>query len=557
MSFTERAPVRIACGLLAATLLCSVSTAALAAPHRTSSPAVTQEQLQQVLEELRAERAAREAAESRIQALTDRLGTLESATQVISTQGDTVSSLATQVESLNAAPTVSVSNGRPTFATRDGFFSASLRANIMVDAGAFFQDSPGCAVVSAPACPVANDFRRGGSAEIAQARDLNSGVVFRRARVGIEGRVFKDFSYTLITEFGGSGTESPGRIYEMWLQYNGIPNFAMRAGAFEPQVGLAANVSTSNIIMMERPSVAEITRNIAAGDSRIAVQASRWGDFGSDSGFGGSYMVAGSLTSSAIAAGGTFGDQFGANGRLTVAPTPSPDMMFHVGIGGSYVFSPQDVSGPSNTGPNPAGSYPTRFNDRPESRLDATRLIDTGNIDSDHAWSYGFEGAFQYRNFLIQGEYITFGIDRRQSVLPDPRFNGWYVEGSWMLTGERRRYNVQNAVFDGPPIAAGWAPSAGGYGAWELGARYSVVDLNYREGAPGSAPAADAVRGGEQKIYTLGVNWYLNNNLRFMLDWSHVEVDRLAPNAGTYQVPTGAQVGQNFDIIALRAQFGF
>ncbi len=568
MTFDRRASARLACGALAAALLCSASTVALAAPNRTPrSPAVTQEQLQQVLDELRAEREARQAAESRIEALTERLGTLESATQVIQTQSATVGDLATQVEVLNSQPTVAVGNGRPTFATRDGAFSASLRAVVMVDSAYYNQETPG---------PLNTDWRRGaGAGDTARARDLNSGTLFRRARLGIEGRVFKDFTYNLITEFGGSGTEDAGRIYEMWIQYNGIPNWAIRAGAFEPQNGLGSNVSTSNIMIMERPSVAEITRNIAGGDTRTAIQVQHWSEFGNDSGFGGSWMAAAAFTGSAPStlntAGGfasqAFGEQRSATGRFVIAPSPSPDLMFHVGVNGSYVFSPADTLGPDNNGINPAGSTPVQFRDRPELRVDGTRLIDTGGIDADHAWHWGLEGSLQYASFMIEGEYQRFGIDRRNSVLSDPRFSGWYVEGSWVITGEKRRYQLQNGVYDAPAINNPWQPGSGGYGAFELAARYSVADLNYHEGLPNQATPADGIRGGEQRIWTLGLNWYVNNNIRFMLDYLHVDIDRLAPSAnfgGTASapnpatgVPLGGQIGQDYDAIALRAQFGF
>ena len=65
------------------------------------------------------------------------------------------------------------------------------------------------------------------------------------------------------------------------------------------------------------------------------------------------------------------------------------------------------------------------------------------------------------------------------------------------------------------------------------------------------APAAcfDAVRGGEQKVSSVGLNWYLNPDVRLMLDYLHVDVNRY--NAA------GAQIGQKFNAIALRSQFNF
>jgi phosphate-selective porin OprO/OprP len=152
---------------------------------------------------------------------------------------------------------------------------------------------------------------------------------------------------------------------------------------------------------------------------------------------------------------------------------------------------------------------------------------------------------------MVEGEWFRYKIERRNSALPDPHFTGWYVQGSWVLTGEPRVYNPVEARFDAPKMAYNFNPEAGTWGAFELAARYSDLDLNYREGALGTTPAATlgAVRGGEQKIYTVGVNWYLNPSMRVMVDYQHVDVDRLSG--------VGAQIGQKYNAVAARLQFNY
>ena len=184
-------------------------------------------------------------------------------------------------------------------------------------------------------------------------------------------------------------------------------------------------------------------------------------------------------------------------------------------------------------------------------------MIDTGAIDASHAYTTGAELAFQHRNFMVQGEYERIGVERRNSALGDPHFNGFYVEGSWVFTGQRRRYNDGNFAFDGPSVDKAFDPMRGNWGVWELALRYSDMDLNYHQGNAGTALVGDGIRGGEQKILTAGVNWYLNSIARIMLDYQHVVIDRLSPNATSFATPVGAQIGQSYSTASARFQLAF
>ena len=117
---------------------------------------------------------------------------------------------------------------------------------------------------------------------------------------------------------------------------------------------------------------------------------------------------------------------------------------------------------------------------------------------------------------------------------------------AWTITGEQHKWNAVSGGFGGSRPTNPFKPSEGHWGAFELAARYSVLDLNDLVFDP---VAANRVRGGEQTISTIGLNWYPNSVVRFLLDVQNVEVDRL--NAG------GAQIGQEYQAIALRSQVSF
>ena len=109
-------------------------------------------------------------------------------------------------DQVNAQPTVTLSNARPTIATADGNFKFAIRSLVQFDA-AHYSESPRTA-----------------------ANDLGSGTNFRRARLGVEGTAWKDWNFGLWGEFGGSGGESttlPG--------LSGIRRLeAFRAGGADP-----------------------------------------------------------------------------------------------------------------------------------------------------------------------------------------------------------------------------------------------------------------------------------------------------------------------------------
>jgi phosphate-selective porin OprO/OprP len=107
---------------------------------------------------------------------------------------------------------------------------------------------------------------------------------------------------------------------------------------------------------------------------------------------------------------------------------------------------------------------------------------------------------------------------------------------------------------------------AGGWGAWELAVRYSRTDLNFHAGEAGQAPPPGGVRGGDQKILSLALEWYPRPRTRLMLEALRVRVDRLNP-AGPDDLepfgpppatpPVGVQIGQSFNAVALRLRYAF
>lgn len=463
--------------------------------------------------------AADPATDAKIAALQEQLELLQAqiADLKVST-GASIAALRTDATTTSAT----IANGKPTIATSDGRFSATLHGVMQLDTAKYDQDDRLPSAVT--------------------VRDLSGGANFRRARIGVDGKVFGAFDYNILFDFGGSGAEDAGRVQEMWVQYSGLKPLRFRVGAFAPPLGLEDAASTNGALFPERPASADIARNLAGGDTRIGGGVIGNGDHWFASAIATGPLVQ-SLNSGATAFNAPiFDEQQGYALRVAGTPLHGFDWLLHVGANASIVAQPTDLGASAGT------RYALQLRERPELRVDGTRLVDTGQIDAKGAQAYGLELAAQKQNLLVQGEYFDISLNRRNPAVgaSDPSFNGWYVEGSWVLTGERRKYNTGTAAFDAPAVDKAFDPSNGQWGAWELAARYSTIDLNYAEN---SLIAADRVRGGQQDIWTVGINWFPNPAVKFMLDYYNVSVARR--NAA------GAAIGQDYRAVNLRSQIAF
>lgn len=136
-------------------------------------------------------------------------------------------------------------------------------------------------------------------------------------------------------------------------------------------------------------------------------------------------------------------------------------------------------------------------------------------------------------SLALQSEYTRVDVDRAIAGNQDVYFDGYYVEGSWFLTGESLNYNPQKGAL-GKIIPKGIL-GEGGIGAWQIATRYSNLNLNDSD-----------IVGGEENNITVGLNWYPNSNLRFMANYIQV-----------LDVKNGSHVGDEPSVFSLRAQVEF
>jgi phosphate-selective porin OprO/OprP len=497
-------------------------------------------------------------------------------------------------------------NARPTIKSGDGRFTMAFRVRFQGDFAGFMQDAThgGVAVgTSHGGAPVPGSIPWAGGGKF---DDLSSGAVFRRAYLGVEGRAFKDFWYELRFNAGGSdggtngATEGDPLLNKAVITYTGIDHFHVNVGVIEPNFMFEGTTSSASLTFLERPEIDNIAADTyGAGDSRRGIEMNWQKTDTLWAGDNVNMTVAYTGGKTASLAGHNNGgdEQAQLLGRISDRLWTDGVSNLQIGASGADAI----YSG----GVNANGGGVLRLRDRPEVRVDGTRLIDTTNITAKHGYMYAFDAGMNFENFFVGGEYAKFEVDRAagattvnpgalgtgctlngggpSSTCPHPKdhpsFSGWYVEGSWFITGETRQYaasalNNEVGGWQGPSaIASPFSLDGDSWGAWELAARYSYTDLDWHKGIVQdnfNASAQAGIPGGRESIVDIALNWYLNRNIRLMMDDLIVHVTRQnAPGVlgdsygGQFsQSPFGssspwsvAPQGQDLNVVGVRLQF--
>ncbi|MCE9650007.1 MAG: OprO/OprP family phosphate-selective porin [Parvibaculum sp.] len=403
-------------------------------------------------------------------------------------------------------------DGKPTFRTGDGLFTMSIRGRAHLDMASYNVSDADTAKLATLG---------------SSTTGLNSGFNFRRGELGVEGTFMRDWGYKMNFQWGDSGNEKASTIKDLYLSYNGIKGISLMAGAIQTFQTLDDSTSSNDITFIERSTAANLTTSLGAGDGRIS-----FGGRGNTENFYASLFY----TTETVGQANTSNEGSNVVARTAFRFVPMDKANIHLGLSGTYAMDPSANGGT-------AGSV--RFRDRPELRVDPSRIVDTGAIAANDAYIVGPELAANYGPFKVQGEYYYYKVDRI-GTLPDPDFNSWYVQASWVLTGEEYKYSMEEAAYKGVKPANPFS-LGGSVGAWEVAARYSQTDLNYNDG---SLAAAGGIAGGKQDIITVGLNWYPINNVRAMLEYLNVSADKRATGGAAVQ-------SIDYDAVAARLQFAF
>ena len=343
---------------------------------------------------------------------------------------------------------------------------------------------------------------------------IGDGSEFRRARLFMEGSVYGNIKYKFQYDFASSDP-----FKDAYIQIKKVPmagNFTV--GHFKEPFSLEELTSSKYITFMERslPNVFSSGRNLGVRLNRSFMDKRATAAFG--------FFRQGNPadTSSTFGNSGTYN----ATTRLTMLPwyVEKGRQLVHLGLSYRHAFHDENE--------------PIRFRQRPEAHL-GPRLVETPRFHVEDVDYFAPEVALVYGPASLQFEWMSALADRPTGE--DLHYNGYYIFGSFFLTGEHRPYKTSSGAFNRvkPKKNFDWK---GGYGALELAARYSMIDLNDED-----------MNGGELSNFTFGVNWYLNPNVRIMLNYVRAMLDE---DDCYYKGDMGDHCG-DADIVQARFQVDF
>jgi phosphate-selective porin OprO/OprP len=206
---------------------------------------------------------------------------------------------------------------------------------------------------------------------------------------------------------------------------------------------------------------------------------------------------------------GSIGDNPTATiGRVTWLPFLSEDEsnLLHLGLGVRHTTAELGVR--AKTEPE--------FNNSPE-------FVNTDILDADSSLLLNLEASWRKGPYWVAAEYIDSAVD--SPTFGDLDFSGYHLTASWILTGEMRPYNRKSGLLSPLPIAKN--VNQDGKGAWEIGARFSSLDLT-----------DGLVDGGEMDIWSLGVNWWLTPLVNVNLNYRYITLDRFGVRGTSHGLMT-------------------
>lgn len=370
----------------------------------------------------------------------------------------------------------------------------------------------------------------------------------RRARLGATMTFYKDYSVRVEGEYSGGNTT----LTYGYIDFSKFKAAKVRLGQFKPFYGLERAMSTNFTDFQER-SMADAL--LGSSYDRGAMV------FGSPLA-GLNYSLAYINGTGTTDENDVNSDSKDISGRATANFAEMAgwkDMVVHVG--GFYAKG-------NEASDRQSGFIPTVQTEGRGLQFFRTTCAAgacgaaTANAFSDDVQRTraGYEMALANGPVKLQGEYITTSFDGTGF---DRDMHAWYASVMWNITGEKFSGMYKEGVF-GRLIPKNSYKEGGGWGAFQLGARYTRLDASdfNSTNAAGTgvllnnaASTSDGllVAVNEADAWTLGLNWILNPNVRLVTNYVRTRFD----DSALVRVGGENDSLDEEEALTMRAQFDF
>ncbi len=353
---------------------------------------------------------------------------------------------------------------------------------------------------------------------------LTDSFDLKQARVWLEGYVFKDIAFKIMPDFAASGNILP----DAYLDYAYHPAASLLVGKFKPALSLERLQGDSDGTFLERAFPTYLASNRDVGvqlhgafdltghtaekvvgpidtKNQLTYQFGVFNGAGDD---GSANNNAKDTDDNKEFVGRVFAHPFQHTGYSWLEG-------FGLGVAGSYA-KPTSANQPLKQLQTPIGRNPY---------LDYTKTLTAGSIVFANGESTRvYPQAYWYSGpFGAMAEYVVSTQHLSNNVKTIKQTNtAWQVLGSYVVTGEDNSFGSIKPITPFSPLDGKW-------GALQLAARYSQLDVDND-----TFEFIDSNKSANQaRAWTVGANWYLNNNALIRADYEQVSFDGGAAKGGS------------------------
>ena len=360
----------------------------------------------------------------------------------------------------------------------------------------------------------------------------------RRARFGFQGNYGKYYDFAVLLDAAAGNGIS---LRDLFLNVKPIPQFQVQVGQFKIPFAQEEMTAVTNIDFVERSMASNLYPSATTAFRSPGVTIHGDIDGGVIQYWAGAFNGKGILTNNTT-------NQPEAVARLRVYPWRKKKDSLVQGL----AFGASGDIGRTRALSNElsvSGVIPDFvYNFIPTFRINGY----VQRYEGETTWVHGpwairaeFDDLKQMRSGL--GSFQAGGLGFTD--LPGIESRAGYAQATYLLTGETRPENGTPKVKH-PLLGPEGAGSSRGWGAWEVAFRYNYIHVN-EPGAilpsfvtPGLVPTFNDHTDG----FTAGVNWYLNNWVKYQIN---LDIDRLKEPSVQGQIP------QTFYVVLNRLQFRF